>query len=46
MRAARRAALADGTGEGLRVLVTGATVAGVLALRRLAPTPSAHSTAC
>jgi thiol reductant ABC exporter CydC subunit len=32
MRAARRAALADGTGEGLRVLVTGATVAGVLAL--------------
>jgi ATP-binding cassette, subfamily C, bacterial CydC len=32
VRAARRAALADGTGEGLRVLVTGATVAGVLAL--------------
>jgi ATP-binding cassette, subfamily C, bacterial CydC len=32
VRAARRAALADGTGEGLRVLVTGGTVAGVLAL--------------
>jgi ATP-binding cassette, subfamily C, bacterial CydC len=32
VRVARRAALADGTGEGLRVLVTGATVAGVLAL--------------
>jgi ATP-binding cassette subfamily C protein CydC len=32
VRAARRAALADGTGEGLRLLVTGATVAGVLAL--------------
>ena len=32
MRAARRAALADGTGEGLRLLVTGGTVAGVLAL--------------
>jgi ATP-binding cassette, subfamily C, bacterial CydC len=32
VRAARRAALADGTGEGLRLLVTGATVAGVLAV--------------
>ena len=32
VRVARRAALADGTGEGLRLLVTGATVAGVLAL--------------
>jgi len=32
VRAARRAALADGTGEGLRLLVTGGTVAGVLAL--------------
>jgi thiol reductant ABC exporter CydC subunit len=32
MRAARRAALADGTGEGLRLLVTGVTVAGVLAV--------------
>jgi len=32
VRAARRAALADGTGEGLRLLVMGATVAGVLAL--------------
>jgi ATP-binding cassette subfamily C protein CydC len=31
VRVARRAALADGTGEGLRLLVTGATVAGVLA---------------
>jgi ATP-binding cassette, subfamily C, bacterial CydC len=29
---ARRAALADGTGDGLRLLVTGATVAGVLAV--------------
>ncbi len=32
VRVARRAALADGTGDGLRVLVTGATVAGVLAV--------------
>jgi thiol reductant ABC exporter CydC subunit len=32
VKAARRAALADGTGEGLRLLVTGGTVAGVLAL--------------
>ena len=32
VRAARRAALADGTGEGLRLLVTGVTVAGVLAV--------------
>jgi thiol reductant ABC exporter CydC subunit len=32
VRVARRAALADGTGEGLRVLLTGVTVAGVLAL--------------
>jgi ATP-binding cassette, subfamily C, bacterial CydC len=32
VRAARRAALADGTGEGLRLLVTGGTVAGVLAV--------------
>ena len=32
VRVARRAALADGTGEGLRLLVTGVTVAGVLAL--------------
>ncbi len=31
VRIARRAALADGTGDGLRLLVTGATVAGVLA---------------
>jgi thiol reductant ABC exporter CydC subunit len=31
VRAARRAALADGTGEGLGLLVTGGTVAGVLA---------------
>jgi thiol reductant ABC exporter CydC subunit len=30
-RIARRAALADGAGDGLRLLVTGATVAGVLA---------------
>jgi thiol reductant ABC exporter CydC subunit len=29
---ARRAALADGTGDGLRLLVTGSTVVGVLAL--------------
>jgi len=29
---ARRAALTDGTGDGLRLLVTGATVAGVLAV--------------
>ena len=39
VRAARRAALADGTGEGLRLLVTGATVAGVVALA-----VSAHET--
>ncbi|MFL5919818.1 MAG: thiol reductant ABC exporter subunit CydC [Gaiellaceae bacterium] len=32
VRVARRAALADGTGDGLRLLVTGATVAGVLAV--------------
>jgi ATP-binding cassette, subfamily C, bacterial CydC len=32
VQVARRAALADGTGEGLRLLVMGATVAGVLAL--------------
>jgi ATP-binding cassette, subfamily C, bacterial CydC len=32
VRVALRAALADGTGEGLRVLLTGLTVAGVLAL--------------
>jgi ATP-binding cassette, subfamily C, bacterial CydC len=32
VRVARRAALADGTGEGLRLLVTGVTVAGVLAV--------------
>jgi thiol reductant ABC exporter CydC subunit len=32
VRAARRAALADGTGEGLRLLATGLTVAGVLAV--------------
>jgi ATP-binding cassette subfamily C protein CydC len=32
VRVARRAALADGTGEGLRLLVTGGTVAGVLAV--------------
>jgi ATP-binding cassette, subfamily C, bacterial CydC len=32
VRIARRAALADGTGDGLRVLVTGATVVGVLAV--------------
>ena len=32
VRIARRAALADGTGDGLRLLVTGATVAGVLAV--------------
>jgi thiol reductant ABC exporter CydC subunit len=32
VRAARRGALADGTGEGLRLLVTGVTVAGVLAV--------------
>jgi thiol reductant ABC exporter CydC subunit len=31
VRIARRAALADGAGDGLRLLVTGATVAGVLA---------------
>ena len=30
--ASRRAALADGTGEGIRVVVTGMTVAGVLAV--------------
>jgi ATP-binding cassette, subfamily C, bacterial CydC len=32
VRVARRAALADGTGEGLRLLLTGGTVAGVLAV--------------
>jgi len=32
VRIARRAALADGTGDALRLLVTGLTVAGVLAL--------------
>jgi ATP-binding cassette subfamily C protein CydC len=32
VRIARRAALADGAGEGLRILVTGATVVGVLAV--------------
>jgi ATP-binding cassette, subfamily C, bacterial CydC len=32
VRVTRRAALADGTGEGLRLLVTGVTVAGVLAV--------------
>ncbi|HSD76306.1 MAG TPA: thiol reductant ABC exporter subunit CydC [Solirubrobacteraceae bacterium] len=32
VRVARRAALADGAGEGLRLLLAGATVAGVLAL--------------
>jgi thiol reductant ABC exporter CydC subunit len=32
VRIARRAALADGVGDGLRLLVTGATVAGVLAV--------------
>jgi thiol reductant ABC exporter CydC subunit len=32
VRAARRAAAADGTGDGLRLLVTGLTVAGVLAI--------------
>jgi ATP-binding cassette, subfamily C, bacterial CydC len=32
VRIARRAALADGTGDGLRVLVTGATLVGVLAV--------------
>jgi thiol reductant ABC exporter CydC subunit len=32
VRLAHRAALADGAGDGLRLLVTGATVAGVLAL--------------
>ena len=39
VRVARRAALADGTGDGLRLLVTGATVAGVLAVA-----VSAHAT--
>jgi ATP-binding cassette, subfamily C, bacterial CydC len=39
VRVARRAAFADGTGEGLRLLVTGATVAGVLAIA-----VSAHDT--
>jgi ATP-binding cassette, subfamily C, bacterial CydC len=38
VRVARRAALADGTGDGLRLLVTGLTVAGVLAVA-----VSAHS---
>jgi len=32
VRVARRAAFADGTGDGLRLLVTGATVVGVLAV--------------
>jgi thiol reductant ABC exporter CydC subunit len=32
VRIARRAALADGTGDGLRLIVTGATVVGVLAV--------------
>jgi thiol reductant ABC exporter CydC subunit len=32
VRVSRRAALADGTGDGLRFLVTGATVVGVLAV--------------
>jgi ATP-binding cassette, subfamily C, bacterial CydC len=32
VRVARRTALADGTGDGLRLIVTGATVAGVLAV--------------
>jgi ATP-binding cassette, subfamily C, bacterial CydC len=32
VRVARRAALADGAGDGLRLLVTGVTVAGVLAV--------------
>jgi ATP-binding cassette subfamily C protein CydC len=32
VRSSRRAALADGTGDGLRILVTGVTVAGVLAV--------------
>jgi ATP-binding cassette, subfamily C, bacterial CydC len=32
VRIARRAALADGTGDGLRLLLTGATVVGVLAV--------------
>src|SRR5262249_37689733 len=32
VRLARRAALSDGAGDGLRLLVTGATVAGVLAV--------------
>lgn len=40
VRIAHRAALADGTGDGLRLLVTGATVAGVLAV-----SVSANSTA-
>jgi ATP-binding cassette, subfamily C, bacterial CydC len=39
VRVARRAALADGTGDGLRLLVTGLTVAGVLAVA-----VSAHAT--
>jgi thiol reductant ABC exporter CydC subunit len=32
VRIARRAALSDGTGDGLRLLVTGATIVGVLAV--------------
>jgi thiol reductant ABC exporter CydC subunit len=32
VRIARRASLSDGTGDGLRVLVTGATIVGVLAV--------------
>ena len=39
VRVARKAALADGTGDGLRLLVTGLTVAGVLAVA-----VSAHAT--
>jgi ATP-binding cassette subfamily C protein CydC len=39
VRISRRAALADGTGDGLRLLITGATVAGVLAVA-----VSAHAT--
>ena len=39
VRIARRAALADGTGDALRLLVMGATVVGVLAV-----SVSAHAT--
>jgi thiol reductant ABC exporter CydC subunit len=38
VRIARRASLSDGTGDGLRLLVTGATIVGVLAV-----TVSAHA---